>query len=63
MVGVGRDGAGQHIRREGDAHGHIGVHMQKGDEHGADDSRRAQARKAGAEARAHAGEKGDEDRK
>ena len=51
LVGVGRDGAGQHIRREGDAHGHIGVHMQKGDEHGADDSRRAHARKAGAEDR------------
>ena len=63
MVGVGRDGAGQHIRREGDAHGHIGVHMQKGDEHGADDRRRAHTGKAGAKAGPHAGKKGDKHRK
>ncbi len=59
MVGVGGDGAGQHIRGKGDAHSHVRVHVQKGDEHGADDGGGAQARKARAQTRAHAREKGD----
>ena len=51
VVGIGRNGAGQHIRRKGDAHRHIGVHVQEGDEHGADDRRRAHTGKAGAKGR------------
>ena len=58
-VGVGGDGAGQHVGGQSDAYRHVGVHAQKCDEHGTDDRRGAHARKAGAEARAHAGEKGD----
>ena len=59
-VGVGRHGACQHVGRERDADRHIGVHAEEGDEHGADDRRGAHASKTGAEACAHAGEKGDE---
>ncbi len=39
------------------AHCHIGVHVQEGDEHGADDCRRAHTGKAGAKAGPHAGKK------
>ena len=60
MIGVGGDGAGQHVGGQSDAYRHVGVHAQKCDEHGTDDRRGAHARKAGAEACAHAGEKGDE---
>ena len=63
MVGVGRDSAGQHVRRQGDAHRHVGVHVQESDEHGADDRRRAHAGKAGAKAGPHAGKKGDQNGK
>ena len=63
MVGIGRDGTGQHIRRKGDAHRHVGVHVQESDEHGADDRRRAHAGKAGAKAGPHAGKKGDQNGK
>ena len=57
MVGVGGHRTGQHIGGKGNAHRHIGVHVQKGDEHGADDRRRAHAGKAGAKAGPHAGKK------
>ena len=63
VIGIGRNGAGQHIRRQGNAHRHIGVHVQEGDEHGADDRRRAHTGKAGAKAGPHAGKKGDKNRK
>ena len=63
MVGVSRDRAGQHVRRQGDAHRHIGVHVQKGDEHGGDHRCCAHAGKAGAKAGPHAGKKGDQNRK
>ena len=42
----------KHIRGKSNAHSHVGVHVQKGDEHGADDRRRA-----------HVGKKGDKHRK
>ena len=63
MIGVGRNSAGQHVRGKGNAHRHIRIHVQKGDEHGADDRRRAHACKAGAEACAHTGKKGHDDGK
>ena len=57
VVGIGGHRAGQHIRRQGNAHRHIGVHVQEGDEHGADDCRRAHTGKAGTKAGPHAGKK------
>ena len=63
MVGIGRHRAGQHIRGKGNAHRHVGVHVQKGDQHGADDRRSAHTGKAGAKAGTHAGKKGDKHRK
>ena len=63
VVGIGRNGAGQHIRRQGNAHRHIGVHVQEGDEHGADNCSRTHTGKAGAKAGPHAGKKGDKNRK
>ena len=51
----GGDGAGQHVAGQGDAHGHVGIHVQEGDEHGADDRRRAHAGKARSQARADTG--------
>ena len=58
MVGVGGDSAGQHIGGQSDANGHVGIHPQEGDEHGADHRGGTHARKACAQACAHAGEKG-----
>ena len=63
MIGIGRHRAGKHIRGKGNAHRHVGVHVQKGDEHGADDRRRAHTGKAGAKAGTHTGKKGDKHRK
>ena len=63
VVGVGRHRTGQHIRGKGNADRHVGVHPQEGDEHRADDSGGAHARKAGAQARAHPGKKGNDDGK
>lgn len=60
VVGVSGHRAGQNVRRKGDAHGHVGVHAQKRDEHGADDCRRTHPGKAGAEAGTHAGKKCDQ---
>ena len=60
VVGVGRDGAREHIGRERDAHGHVGLNAQKGDQHGADDCGGAHPGKAGAEPRAHARKKCDQ---
>ena len=53
----------KHIREKSNAHSHAGVHVQKGDQHGADDRRRAHTGKAGAKAGPHAGKKGDKHRK
>ena len=61
VIGVGGNGARQHVGGQGDAHGHVGVHIQKSDEHGADDCGGAHAREAGAEACAHAGKKSNQD--
>ena len=47
----------KHIRGKSNAHSHVGVHVQKGDEHGADDRRRAHTGKAGAKAGTHASKK------
>ena len=47
----------KHIRGKRNAHSHVEVHVQKGDEHGADDRRRAHTGKAGAKAGTHAGKK------
>ena len=58
-IGIGGHGTGQHIGGQGNAHGHIGVHVQKGDQHGADDCRGAEAGKAGAQTCPHTGKKGD----
>ena len=58
-VGVGGDGAGQHVGGQSDAYRHVGVHAQKCDEHGTDDRRGAHARKTGAQSCAHTGEEGD----
>ena len=63
VVGVGRHRTGQHIRGKGNADCHVGVHPQEGDEHRADDRGSAHARKAGAQARAHSGKKGNNDGK
>ena len=60
VVGVGRDGAREHIGRERDAHGHVGLNTQKGDQHGADDCGGAHPGKAGAKPRAHARKKCDQ---
>lgn len=62
MIGVGRDGAGQHVGGQGDAHRHIGLDAQKRNQHGADDRGGAHSGKAGAEARAHTREKCYKDR-
>ena len=57
VVGVSGHRTGQNVRRKGNAHGHVGVHAQKRDEHGADDRRRTHPGKAGAKAGTHAGKK------
>ena len=56
-VGVGGHRARQYVGRQGNADRHVWVHMQEGDEHGADDGGSTHARKAGAESGTHACEK------
>ena len=45
-IGIGRDGAGQYVARQRDTHREIWVHVQKGDEHGADHGGGAHSRKS-----------------
>ena len=56
-IGISADRAGQHIAGQCNAHSLVSGHIQKGNEHRADDRRRAHAGKAGAKARADAGNK------
>ena len=53
-VGVGGHSARQYVGRQGNADRHVRVHVQEGDEHGADDGGSTHARKAGAESGTHA---------
>ena len=56
-VGNGGSGAGQHVAGKGDAHRQVGIHVQEGDEHGADHRGGTHAGESGAQARAHPREK------
>ena len=61
-VGVGGHSARQYVGRQGNADRHVRVHVQEGDEHGADDGGSTHARKAGAESGTHACEKRNNNR-
>ena len=59
-VGIGADGAGQHVAGQGDPHRLVGRHTQKGDQHGADDRGGAHPGKSGAQPRPDPGDETDD---
>ena len=59
-VGIGADGAGQHVAGQGDPHRLVGRHTQKGDQHGADDRGGAHPGKPGAQPRPDPGDEADD---
>ena len=56
-ISIGRYRTGEDIRRQGDTHGHIGIHAEESDQHGTDDGSSAHSGETGAQAGSHAGEK------